>query len=74
MDFKWIPIVKAYPEMRGNYLVSVQLTDKSNPEFLYEFVMIDHYNGDGKWTENNNKYKKVIAWMPIPDVYERIDK
>jgi len=27
MDFKWVPIIKAYPEMRGNYLVSVQLVD-----------------------------------------------
>lgn len=74
MDMNWIPTSKALPEMRGNFLVTVKLASKEDMDFDYKFVSIDHYNGDGKWTENHSKYKKVIAWMPVPDEYEEYER
>ncbi len=70
----WIPVEEKLPEALGNYLVSVKLTSKTEPDFEYNFVMIDHYNGCGKWTSGKTRYDKVIAWMNIPDVYEEFER
>lgn len=70
----WIPVTKSYPEMRGNFLVTTRIKSKTDPELDFKLVMIDHYNGDGKWSENNSRYRTVIAWMPLPDKYEENER
>lgn len=74
MDMKWIPTSEKLPEAIGNYLVTANIRSKTNHDFTYTFVMIDHYNGCGRWAENNSSYKKVIAWMNIPDKYEEYER
>ena len=68
MDY-WIPTILALPEAINNYIVTIKLTSKTDPDFEAEYVAIGHYNGKGKWTEDKGKERKVIAWMPLPDVY-----
>lgn len=74
MDMKWIPTSEKLPEALGNYLVTANIKAKTDPDFNYTFVMIDHYNGCGRWTENNSRVRKVIAWMNIPDKYEEYER
>ena len=70
----WIPTKEKLPECLGMYLVSLEYTQKDDSDFDYKFVSTDHYNGQGRWTNNNTKYRKVVAWMPLPDVYEEIER
>ena len=74
MDMNWIPTTEKLPEALGNYLVTVNYKSKTNSDFDYTFVMIDHYNGCGRWTDNKSSDRKVIAWMNVPDKYEEMDR
>lgn len=66
---KWIPTSERQPKKNGNYLALYRTSDGTD---ILEFMMVDHCNAGGGWLheENGRKtYKKVIAWMPLPEPY-----
>lgn len=67
---RWISCGERQPKENGNYLAFYRTSDGTAS---LEFMMVDHCNAGGGWLheENGRKaYKKVIAWMPLPDPYE----
>ena len=67
---KWIPCSERQPQENGNYLAFYRTSDGTAS---LEFIKVDHCNAGGGWLheENGRKaYKKVIAWMPLPEKYE----
>ena len=60
----WIPVSERLPEKYGNYLVTVEANDGTAS---IKFQMVDHYGP--KWL-HDEKTKKVIAWMPVPEPYK----
>lgn len=69
-DLKWIPCSERQPKENGNYLAFYRTSDETT---TLEFMMVDHCNAGGGWLheENGRKaYKKVIAWMPLPEPYK----
>ena len=66
---RWIPCSERLPKENGNYLAFYRTSDGTAS---LEFMMVDHCNAGGGWLheENGRKaYKKVIAWMPLPEPY-----
>ena len=61
---------KGDPPQKGNYLITASYTSKSDDNYELRLVSIDHYNGDGKWTDYNHKHKGVIAWAELPECYK----
>ena len=67
---RWIPCSERQPKENGNYLAFYRTSDGTAS---LEFMMVDHCNAGGGWLheENGRKaYKKVIAWMPLPEPYK----
>ena len=64
----WIPCSERLPEENGNYLVTVEANDGTAS---IKFQMVDHYGPD--WL-HEEKHKKVIAWMPLPEKYKEGSK
>lgn len=65
----WILTSERQPEENGNYLAIYRTSDGTAS---MEFMMVDHCNAGGCWLheENGRKtYKKVIAWMPLPEPF-----
>ena len=60
----WISVHERLPEKNGNYLVTYESFD-GTARIRYEDV--DHYGPD--WL-HESKYKKVVAWMPLPKPYK----
>lgn len=60
----WIPCSERLPEENGNYLVTVEANDGTAS---IKFQMVDHYGP--KWL-HEGKHEKVIAWMPLPELYK----
>ena len=60
----WIPCSERLPEKNGNYLVTVESNDGTAS---IKFQMVDHYGPD--WL-HEEKPRKVIAWMPLPESYK----
>ena len=58
-----------FPDKRGNYIVTVKVTSKTDKEFDERFVCTDHYNGDGNWTTHNKKHDCVVAWADLPECF-----
>lgn len=67
---RWIPISRELPTEKNNYLVTVDICDKDSGEHVATYTAIDHYNGNGEWTDNNKKTRRVIAWMPLEEPYK----
>lgn len=67
---RWIPCNERLPEENGNYLVTVESNDGTAS---IKFQTVDHYGPD--WLHEEKK-RKVIAWMPLPQPYkaEKEDK
>ena len=64
---RWIPVSERLPEKNGNYLIQVNSSDGTA---IITFMIVDHYNEDGTWLHCDNKTRKVIAWMPLPEPYK----
>lgn len=67
---KWIPCGERQPKENGNYLALYRTSDGTTS---LEFMMVDHCNAGGGWLHEGNgrkAYKKVIAWMPLPEPYK----
>lgn len=62
-ETRWIPVSEKLPEKNGNYLVTVEANDGTAS---IKFQMVDHYGP--KWL-HDEKTRKVIAWMPLPESY-----
>lgn len=63
---KWIPVTEALPEEKGEYLVSYHPCHWNT---VSEKVLVGMDTFRGKTTWAKKKYQKVIAWMPLPEVY-----
>lgn len=71
---KWILTSERQPKENGNYLALYRTSDGT---YNFEFMMVDHCNAGGGWLheENGRKtYKKVIAWMPLPEIYSEVEE
>lgn len=64
---KWISVVEALPEEKGEYLVSYHPCHW-NAVSEKVAVGIDTFRGKTTWAKK--KYQKVIAWMSMPEPYE----
>lgn len=60
----WISVSERLPEKNGNYLVTVEANDGTAS---IKFQMVDHYGPE--WL-HEEKMRKVIAWMPLPEPYK----
>lgn len=65
---RWIPCSERLPEKNGNYLVTVESNDGTAS---IKFQTVDHYGPD--WL-HEEKTRKVIAWMPLPEDYKEESK
>lgn len=65
---QWIPVTERLPERRGNYLVTCSGINADGGKYR----SINHYDGDGKWTEDATRLRgdTVLAWMPLPEPYK----
>lgn len=67
---KWIPVETALPEVGSEVLVCYDFKGKRS-------VYIADFYGDGKFhglddeylTTEGRKYRKAVAWMPLPEPY-----
>lgn len=67
---KWIPCKEKLPEHEGWYIV----TEWSLEERDWDVTM-DKWrfkNGQGEWAFS--LMEKVLAWMPMPEIYEEVNK
>ena len=68
-QISWIPTSERQPEGNGNYLAFYHDSDGTAD---LEYMMVDHCNAGGGWLHEKNgrkTYKKVKAWMPLPEPY-----
>lgn len=71
---KWILTSERQPKENGNYLAFYRTSDGTAS---LEYMMVDHCNAGGGWLheENGRKtYKKVIAWMPLPEPFSEVEE
>jgi len=71
---RWIPTSERQPKENGNYLAFYHTSDGTTS---LKFMMVDHCNAGGGWLheENGRKaYKKVKAWMPLPQPYKESEE
>ncbi len=67
----WIPVSDMLPEVGSEVLVCFDFNGKRS-------VYISHFYGDGEFhglddeylTSEGRKYRKAVAWMPLPKPYE----
>jgi len=64
---EWIPVSERLPEKNGSYLVQVASSDGTA---TITFMMVEHYSEDEMWLHCDNKRRKVVAWMPLPEPYK----
>ena len=60
---RWIPVTERLPELGEKVLVSTKYT-----VFTQVFKRI--YGTPDRWRWEHNTIKKVIAWMPLPELYK----
>lgn len=61
----WIPVEKEQPEEDGFYIATMdgKIVGQEEP-----FVGLAEFE-NGKWIDDEEDYKCVIAWRPLPDPY-----
>ena len=67
----WIPVTERLPEVGSEVLVCFDFKGKRS-------VYIANFYGDGEFhglddeylTSEGRKYRKAVAWQPLPDAYE----
>ena len=70
MNDDWIPVEKEQPEEDGFYIATMdgKIVGQEEP-----FVGLAEFE-NGKWIDDEEDYKCVIAWRPMPEVYRPADK
>ena len=70
MNDGWIPVEKEQPEEDGFYIVTMdgEIFGQEEP-----FVGLAEFENE-KWIDDEEDYKCVIAWRPMPEVYRPADK
>lgn len=65
MNDGWIPVEKEQPEEDGFYIATMdgEIVGQEEP-----FVGLAEFE-NGKWIDDEEDYKCVIAWRPLPEVY-----
>ena len=61
----WIPVEREQPEEDGFYIATMdgKIVGQEEP-----FVGLAEFE-NGKWIDDEEDYKCVIAWRPMPEVY-----
>ena len=61
----WIPVEERLPEENGFYIATMdgEIVGQEEP-----FVGLAEFE-DGKWIDDEDDYKCVIAWRPLPEPY-----
>ena len=64
-DFEWIPVSEQLPKNNGFYLATLDgaIVGEDRP-----FTGLAEFK-DGKWIDDEEDYKCVIAWQPLPEPY-----
>lgn len=65
-NFGWIPVSERLPENDGFYLATL---DGANVGENRPFTGLAEFE-DGKWIDDEEDYKCVIAWQPLPEPYQ----
>ena len=70
MNDGWIPVEDALPEVDGFYIATMdgEIVDQEEP-----FTGLAEFE-NGKWIDDEDDYRCVIAWRPMPEVYRPADK
>lgn len=65
-NFGWIPVSERLPENDGFYLATLDgaIVGENRP-----FTGLAEFE-DGKWIDDEEDYKCVIAWQPLPEPYQ----
>ena len=65
MNDGWIPVEDAQPEVDGFYIATMdgEIVDQEEP-----FTGLAEFE-NGKWIDDEDDYRCVIAWRPLPEPY-----
>ena len=65
MDNGWIPVSEKLPEEDGFYLATLDGEICGQEEAFTGLAEFEH----GKWIDDEEGYKCVLAWQPLPEPY-----
>ena len=63
---EWIPVSERLPESEGIYPVTLDGTIVGED---IPFTGLSEFE-DGKWIDDEEYYKCIIAWQPLPEPYQ----
>ena len=65
MNDGWIPVEERLPEEDGFYIATMdgEIVDQEEP-----FTGLAEFE-NGKWIDDEDDYRCVIAWRPLPEPY-----